>query len=78
VIKNIAGIITRLFPLWVIVFAGAAFLFPEPFKPFAGSISYLLGLIMLGMGLTMTLGDFKLVFTRPKDVAYIKGSIAAF
>ncbi|SEJ86324.1 bile acid:Na+ symporter, BASS family [Propionispira arboris] len=69
-INNIAGIITRLFPLWVIVFAVAAFLFPEPFKPFAGSISYLLGLIMLGMGLTMTLGDFKLVLTRPKDVAY--------
>lgn len=62
--------ITKLFPLWVVIFAGIAFFAPEPFKPFGKFIPYLLGLIMLGMGLTMSLDDFKLVFTRPKDVLY--------
>lgn len=60
--------ITKFFPVWVILFALIAFFNPAPFKPFGSSITYLLGLIMLGMGLTMTLDDFKLVLTRPKDV----------
>ncbi len=39
-------------------------------------INYLLMIIMFGMGLTLKLEDFKLVFTRPKDV--IIGCIAQF
>lgn len=69
-IEKVAKFITKLFPLWVILFAAAAFLMPDPFKPFGKFIPYLLGLIMLGMGLTMSMDDFKLVFTRPKDVIY--------
>lgn len=69
-IEKIARFITKLFPVWVILFAAIAFLNPEPFKPLGKYIVYLLGLIMLGMGLTMSLDDFKLVFTRPKDVIY--------
>ena len=69
-VENFAKFITKLFPVWVIIFAGIAFLSPEPFKPFGKYITYLLGLIMLGMGLTMSMDDFKLVFTRPKDVLY--------
>lgn len=67
-LERISKWITKLFPLWVIVFSVYAFLNPAPFKPYAQYISYLLGVIMLGMGLTMTIGDFKLVLTRPKDV----------
>ncbi len=62
--------ITKLFPVWVILFAAVAFLSPDPFKPLGKYVPYLLGLIMLGMGLTMSLADFKLVLTRPKDVLY--------
>lgn len=69
-VEKVAKFITKLFPLWVIVFAVIAFFVPAPFKPFGTYIPYLLGLIMLGMGLTMSLDDFKLVFTRPKDVIY--------
>jgi BASS family bile acid:Na+ symporter len=68
--QKIVGFINKLFPLWVVLFAGIAFFYPEPFKPLGGAISSLLGLVMLGMGLTMTPEDFKLVFTRPKDVAF--------
>ncbi len=69
-LQKICKFITRFFPLWVILFAALAFFVPGPFKGFGSWISYLLGLIMLGMGLTMTLNDFKLVFTRPKDVIF--------
>ncbi|ERT58632.1 bile acid:sodium symporter family protein [Megasphaera vaginalis (ex Srinivasan et al. 2021)] len=60
--------ITKYVTLWVIIAAVLAYLNPAPFKPFGGMISFLLGIIMLSMGLSMTPNDFKLVFTRPKDV----------
>lgn len=40
------------------------------------AINYLLMVVMFGMGLTMKPADFKIVFTRPKDV--IIGCIAQF
>ena len=39
-------------------------------------INYLLGVVMFGMGLTLNLNDFKIVFSRPKDV--IVGCLAQF
>lgn len=39
-------------------------------------VNYLLMIVMFGMGLTLKLEDFKLVFTRPKDI--ILGCIAQF
>lgn len=39
-------------------------------------INYLLMIIMFGMGLTLKFDDFKLVFTRPKDV--VIGCVAQF
>lgn len=69
-VERVAKYITKLFPFWVIIFSLYAFFCPDPFKPYAKNISYLLGIIMLGMGLTMSIDDFKLVLTRPKDVFY--------
>jgi BASS family bile acid:Na+ symporter len=70
VLEKISGWLTKGFPLWVIIFSGFAFYNPDTFKPYANLIPYGLGIIMLGMGLTMTISDFKLVLTRPKDVLY--------
>ena len=39
-------------------------------------INYLLGVVMFGMGLTLNLKDFQIVFSRPKDV--IIGCLAQF
>ena len=39
-------------------------------------INYLLGVVMFGMGLTLNLKDFKIVFSRPKDV--VIGCMAQF
>ncbi len=41
-----------------------------------GWVNYLLMIVMFGMGLTLKLEDFKLVFTRPKDICV--GCIAQF
>ena len=41
-----------------------------------GWINYLLMMVMFGMGLTMHLSDFAIVFRRPKDV--IIGCVAQF
>jgi BASS family bile acid:Na+ symporter len=40
------------------------------------AINYLLGVIMFGMGLTLNLNDFKIVFSRPKDI--LIGCLAQF
>ena len=51
-------------------FAAAAFAVP------GWVVSVLLGVVMFGMGLTIKLEDFKIVFSRPKDV--IAGCVAQF
>ena len=69
-LEKLAQFICRNMTLWVAVFSAIAFFYPAPFKPIGQYISYLLGVIMLGMGLSMSLEDFRLVMTRPKDVFY--------
>lgn len=61
-------IVTKYTTLWVILGAVLAFVTPDTFKSFGGSIPFLLGIIMLGMGISMTPNDFKLVFTQPRNV----------
>lgn len=58
------------------VFAFIAAQFPETFKQFLPWIPYLLGIVMLGMGLTLTFKDFAEVTKNPKSV--IIGVIAQF
>lgn len=60
--------VSKTFALWAIVFAFLAFLFPESFKIFAPYIPYLLGLVMFGMGITLTFNDFSEVAKHPKSV----------
>lgn len=59
--------LTNAFPLWIAVCSGLALFFPEWFTWFQGPfIVYGLGVIMLGMGLTLTFEDFKEVIHLPK------------
>jgi BASS family bile acid:Na+ symporter len=69
-LEKVAQFICKNMTLWVVLCSVIAFFNPEPFKPIGKYISYLLGIIMLGMGLTMSFEDFRLVLTRPKDVFY--------
>lgn len=59
---------SKTFALWVLLFAYLAFQFPLVFKEIAPYIPYLLGLVMFGMGITLTFNDFGEVFKHPKSV----------
>lgn len=74
---KIISLISRYMALIVLVVAAGSLLWPSVFGIIKTAwISYLLGAVMFGMGLTLDLHDFKVVFSRPKDV--IIGCIAQF
>ena len=61
----------------VLIMAVVSLLIPQPFCQISTSaINPMLGLIMFGMGLTLNIEDFKVVFSRPKDV--LIGCLAQF
>ncbi|MDD0823591.1 bile acid:sodium symporter family protein [Mannheimia sp. AT1] len=68
--------VSKTFAVWVVVFAYIAAQFPETFKVFVPWIPYLLGIVMLGMGLTLTFKDFAEVTKNPKSV--LIGVVAQF
>lgn len=75
--KKICQFISSYMGVLVLLTAVFCFFFPSVFSVVpTKSINYLLGLVMFGMGMTMKLEDFKVVFTRPKDV--IVGCVAQF
>lgn len=68
--------IQKTFALWVVLFAGIAMLAPDAFVWLKAYITWMLGIIMFGMGMTMTLNDFKGVLQSPKAVCI--GVLAQF
>ncbi len=63
-----AQVVSKGLPLWTMLVAGLAYLYPAYFKGYGPYLTGMLGFVMLSMGLTMALSDFKLVFTRPKGI----------
>ena len=75
--KRLCRLISDYMGMLVLLCAVVALLLPELFshvKPTV--INPLLGVIMFGMGLTLRVEDFRIVFSRPKDV--ITGCLAQF
>ena len=72
----ISRFMNKTFALWVVAFGALGFVFPQVFKPVGAYVSILLGVVMFGMGLTLTTADFREIFRRPKDVAV--GILAQF
>lgn len=68
--------IQKTFALWVILFSMIALWVPELFVWLKAYIPWMLGIIMFGMGMTMTLSDFKGVIHSPKAV--LIGVVAQF
>lgn len=58
----------KTFALWVILFAVLGFAFPSQFTWISPYITILLGVIMFGMGLTLSADDFKELLRRPLQV----------
>ncbi|KAA6451812.1 bile acid:sodium symporter family protein [Bacillus swezeyi] len=64
-ISQFAG---KTFAIWVILFAVLGFAFPSSFTWISPYITILLGVIMFGMGLTLTADDFRELLRNPLHV----------
>ncbi len=67
-LASISAFFGKTFAVWVILFACISYYYPQGFTFLAPYISILLGIVMFGMGLTLSAKDFSEVFTRPLDV----------
>lgn len=65
---RLLNLLANLFPLWVIVCCAAALAHPPLFAWFKPCIVPALGLIMLGMGITLSPSDFAAVLRVPRPV----------
>ncbi len=73
---RLSQFVGKTFALWVLLFAGMAFIAPETFKVIGPYVPWLLGIVMLGMGMTLTITDFGEIIKHPKAV--VLGVIAQF
>ena len=67
-LASISAFFSKTFALWVIVFALISYYFPQGFLFLLPYVSILLGVVMFGMGLTLSPKDFSEVFHRPIQV----------
>ena len=75
--KTLCNYISRYMGVLVLVVAAAALLWPASFLQVdTWAINPMLGVIMFGMGLTLSPQDFRIVFSRPKDI--LIGCLAQF
>lgn len=75
-LEKLSNFISKYMAVFVILVAAIALFQPWTFKWAAPNIALLLGIVMFGMGTTLRLRDFRLVFQRPKDV--FVGALAQF
>ncbi|WP_323718405.1 bile acid:sodium symporter family protein [Paracoccus aminovorans] len=75
-LESISNFVGKTFAVWVILFAVLGYVMPDTFKQLTPWIVSLLGIIMFGMGLTISGKDFQEVVRRPLDVGL--GVLAQF
>jgi BASS family bile acid:Na+ symporter len=75
-LASFSAMVGKTFAVWVILFAVLGYLLPDVFRQIGPYIVTLLGIIMFGMGLTLSLDDFREVGRRPFDVGI--GVVAQF
>lgn len=68
VIERISRFVGNSFAGWILLAAVLGYLFPAQFTGLARYIVPLLGIVMFGMGLTLSAADFREVLRRPRDV----------
>ncbi|WP_198645344.1 bile acid:sodium symporter family protein, partial [Staphylococcus cohnii] len=59
---------TNTFLFWMLLAAIIGFVFPAQLATVSQFVPYLLGIVMLGMGLTIDPKDFKIIFQAPRAV----------
>jgi bile acid:Na+ symporter, BASS family len=65
---KICSFITRYFPFIIVLLSIVAYLTPHQAIYLVGGVNYYIGIVMLAMGLTMSINDFKMVFSHPRMV----------
>ncbi|RVU55714.1 bile acid:sodium symporter family protein [Anaerosphaera multitolerans] len=76
-LEKISNTVGKYMSIIVLVVAALALFYPPALIWIKTTwVNTLLGIVMFGMGLTLTLSDFKVVFSRPKDVIF--GVLAQF
>ena len=63
------NLLANMFPVWVVACSGLALWQPTMFRWFEPYIVPGLGVIMLGMGITLSVDDFRKVLQTPKPIA---------
>jgi len=66
---RVLNFLANIFPVWVVALSGLALLKPTMFDWFKPYIVPGLGVIMLGMGVTLSVDDFRKVLRMPKPIA---------
>ena len=77
-LEKISGWAGKYMAIIALLVAIIALVFPDPVKGVIKTsyVNTLLGIVMFGMGMTLKLSDFKVVFTKPKAV--ITGILSQF
>ena len=73
-VERVSDFVNKYFVVWVVAVSLLALYRPGAFTWIGDYISPLLGIVMLGMGLTLTPADLRRIVERPRDVFI--GSIA--
>ena len=67
-IGKISSFLTKYIGVIIIIFSVLAFFWRDGFAWTTNYTSMFLGIAMFGMGLTIKMGDFQVVFSRPKEI----------
>lgn len=67
-LSRVSEFATKTFLLWMFIAAIIGFVFPTQLAMIGKFVPWLLGIVMLGMGMTIKPNDFKLVFKEPRSV----------
>lgn len=70
VLDKLIKFVNKYLAVWVIIISIVAYCKPTMFSGYSSWLTNSLILFMFGVGINVTLDDFKLVFKRPKDVFY--------
>lgn len=68
VLSRLSSVLTKYIGMIIICFSVIAFFWRDGFAWTTNYTSIFLGVAMFGMGLTIHIGDFKVAFTRPKEI----------
>lgn len=67
-LSKVSKFATNTFLIWMLIAAIIGFIFPAQLATLSSWVPYLLGIVMLGMGLTIDPKDFKIIFQAPISV----------